>query len=142
MLSCRVSSPFPIAPSHAHRARSVVRRPLVVSNICANNNDPPKFVRKWRDSVRREHSDRKEAVRKVFDACKTFGKDDLDSVIALHKNAVTELTTFMDSSGTDAPWSLKTEHIEPKNATHHEDPDIVIDIFDDLDSDIDHDDDI
>lgn len=95
----------------------------------------PKFVREWSDTIRKEHADRKESARKVFDACKAFGKDDLNSVIGLHKNMAMDLGSFFDGSDRDAPWTLKTDHAEPEPP---KEPDFtVVDIFDQVEFDSD-----
>jgi hypothetical protein len=113
-------------PPRSHRPARATRATRCTSP--PYEDFPPKFVREFSDTIRRDRADRKEAARKVFDACKAFGKDDLNSVIGLHKGMAMDLGFFFEGSDRDGAWTLKTDHVEPEPA---DEPDFaVVDIFD------------
>lgn len=130
---------FPVKALSSRRLRS---RPAKYVTHCTGRSHerervPPKCVRDWSGSVRKEHVGRKESVRKVLDSCKTFGREDLNSMIALHKSMVADMGSFFDDSDNDTPWTLKTEHVEPEPPKEPDFP--VVDIFDAVDDDDDDD---
>lgn len=130
---------FPVKALSSRRLRS---RPAKDVTHCTGRSHerervPPKCVRDWSGSVRKEHVGRKESVRKVLDSCKTFGREDLNSMIALHKSMVADMGSFFDDSDNDTPWTLKTEHVEPEPPKEPDFP--VVDIFDAVDDDDDDD---
>jgi hypothetical protein len=114
------------APLRSHLAP----RPVRATRCMSSPHDvfAPKFVREFSETIRRDRADRKEAARKVFDACKAFGKDDLNSVIGLHKGMAMDLGIFSDRSDFDGAWTPKTDHHDPEPANE---PDFaVVDVFD------------
>ena len=134
-----VTFPVNILPT-----RKLRPRPTKAVTHCAGRSHerdrvPPKYIRDWSGSVRKEHVGRKESVRKVIESCKAFGREDMNSMIALHKSMVTDMGSFFDDSDNETPWTLKTEHIEPEPPKEPDFP--VVDIFDAVDVDEDEDDD-